>query len=208
MPRARSTPRPRRLRLTHGLLTWSQSGTSSREEARDLLFRVFGQPNIKHWRVGQETHQDGSLHLHAWVHLKKRWESIRIDILDLNGRHPNITEFGRKKEDYQNGWEYLDKDFEGAAIGSSQNSPYAVSSSDDNWRHLVESSSSAEDFLSGAIESMPDRTIRSWSNVARFAEWRFERETDPHLYVSALPVPERESLPEPIKNWLETDFMV
>lgn len=208
MPRARNTPRPRRLRLTHGLLTWPRSGNSTREEARDLLFRVFGEPQIKHWRVGQETHQDGSLHLHAWVHLKRRWESVRIDILDLNGKHPNITEFGRKKEDYINGWEYLDKDHEGAPIGSSESSPYSVPTTDDNWRHLVESSTTAHEFLSGAVESMPDRAIRSWSNVARFAEWRFEQNEDPFLYVSELPDPQRESLPPDVTNWLDTEYLV
>lgn len=75
-----------RLSAAHLSLTYPQCGIS-RESALTLLKQKV---QLDQAMVVQETHEDGSLHLHVYLHLKKRCNFKRPDCLDLHGEDGQV----------------------------------------------------------------------------------------------------------------------
>lgn len=87
--------------LTYGL-TYSQSGTKTKEQLRDFLLGL-SYP-IEDYYIVQETHKDGGFHLHVWFNFSQKPNIVSPKYFDFEGLHPNI---GNKKRNWI--WNYLKK---------------------------------------------------------------------------------------------------
>lgn len=81
-----------RFNAGHCLLTYSRCPLS-RETIRDNLIAVCGQ-HIKRMVVGQEHHQDGTLHIHVAIKFTKKMNIRRANYFDCEGYHPNLKSYG------------------------------------------------------------------------------------------------------------------
>jgi len=69
------------------LLTWSQCGDIKPDE----IFKFLNDKRpLRYWSIGQEHHQDGGLHVHAYVEYVDKLDIINPRYWDYKGFHPNI----------------------------------------------------------------------------------------------------------------------
>lgn len=68
-------------------LTYPQCNLT-REALLEQLQAIF---EIKDYVIAQETHQDGSPHLHAFLKFERKINKRTADFADVLGFHPNIT---------------------------------------------------------------------------------------------------------------------
>ena len=78
-------------------LTYPQCSTP-KESLLDHLKQLLEHKDIKYATVGQEQHEDGNPHLHAFVWLNKEIHVRDRAFFDFEGHHPNIQS-ARNKAD-------------------------------------------------------------------------------------------------------------
>ncbi len=83
--------------------TWScpidkaDNPIESCEELLDALTFIFG--DIE-YTIGEELHENGKRHYHAWVKCAKSFETTNVHKFDIKGVHPNIINPGKGWESY------------------------------------------------------------------------------------------------------------
>lgn len=90
------------------LITYPQSKLS-REEVQNHLSSIKA---IEKLVVGQENHQDGNIHFHAFVEYKDKIDSKNVRLWDIKGEHPNVKSVGRGKKNLRNVVKYCTKEDE------------------------------------------------------------------------------------------------
>lgn len=75
------------------LLTYSQCDLP-KDAVKEYLNSI---SELDEYCIGQEHHQDGNLHIHAWIKFKTKYQSRNPRCFDINGFHPNIMTARSKK---------------------------------------------------------------------------------------------------------------
>ena len=150
----------------HALLTYSQCGGLDPWSVADHLHMLRAECII-----GREDHADGGTHLHAFVDFGRRFRSRRTDVFDISGIHPNISPSLRTPE---GGWDYAVKDGDVVAGGLAR--PSGVGTFEDRsvWHEIADAPDDGA-FRECALRMDPKTFITSYSNVDKFAKWRYAK---------------------------------
>lgn len=87
-------------------LTYSQCATTPQE-----CYNFFSSKwNIISYVIGQEHHQDGNTHLHAYFLFDSKLDLSSSRCFDIAGVHPNIKNIGKSKKDIERVCAYINKE--------------------------------------------------------------------------------------------------
>jgi len=132
----------------------------TKEYLRDFLL----EGGAHYYAIGQEKHEDGEDHLHAYVEYLKRRNIINENAFDVGGYHPNIQVARNRKAVYQ----YVIKD--GSFI---KNCDYSTKR---KYGELVSDSSSKESFLANVMDAYPRDMVMNLEKLQYFADWKWRKE--------------------------------
>ena len=137
-------------------LTYAQCDVS--KEA--LLAYLQSLAPIQEYCIGQEKHQDGNLHLHAFVSFKERFTTRDERIFDCNGFHPNIQVVRNKKKCV----EYCCKE---------DPEPLSNTQPKKDWGIILQEAQTQEEFLKQVQESHPREYILNLEKIEYCARKHF-----------------------------------
>ena len=131
--------------------------------------------------VAREHHKDGGLHLHVFADFGRKFRSRKVDIFDVDGRHPNIEP---SKGTPEKGYDYAIKDGDvicGGLARPDGESRTGAGSAFDKWSQIT-SAESREEFWELCHQLDPKSTACSFGQLAKYADWKFRE--DPPEYES------------------------
>lgn len=153
------------------LLTYAQCGDLDEWHVSDHISSLGGE-----CIVARELHKDGGIHLHVFVGWEKLFRSRRVNIFDVDGRHPNVSPSRGTPE---NGYDYAIKDGEVVAGGLERPRPRGgmhVGAGDiRKVGHLAEN---PNEFLELFDELDRGTLIKSFINARAYANWKFRSEPE------------------------------
>lgn len=160
------------------LLTYAQCGDLDPFKIVDLL----GQHSAE-CIIGRENHEDGGVHLHAFVDFGRKFRSRRTDIFDVDGRHPNVSP---SKGTPEKGYDYAIKDGDVVAGGlerPTEQSPVRNSETHAIWTSIT-TAENRQQFWELLHRLDPKSAACSYTQLSKYADWRFapepERYEHPH----------------------------
>lgn len=147
------------------LLTYAQCGDLDEWAVVDHLSQL-GAECI----VARELHPTtGGIHFHVFVDFGRRFRSRRVDVLDVEGRHPNVSP---SKGTPGKGYDYAIKDGDVVAGGLERpggNRPGTIGALE-AIAHLCETQ---DEFLDIYNEVDTRGIIKNFANVRSYAKWRY-----------------------------------
>lgn len=147
------------------LLTYAQCGDLDEWAVSDHLSQL-GAECI----VARELHPTtGGVHLHVFVDFGRKFRSRRVDILDVEGRHPNVSP---SKGTPEKGYDYAIKDGDVVAGGLERprgGRPGTIGALE-AIAHLCETEN---EFLDIYNEVDTRGIIKNFANVRSYAKWRY-----------------------------------
>jgi len=147
------------------LLTYAQCGDLDEWAVNDHLSSL-GAECI----IARELHPTtGGVHLHVFVDFGRKFRSRRVDILDVEGRHPNVSP---SKGTPEKGYDYAIKDGDVVAGGLARprgGRPGTLSGLT-AIAHLCETQ---DEFLDIYGEVDTRGLIKNFANVRSYAKWRY-----------------------------------
>jgi len=158
------------------LLTYSQCGDLDEWHVSDML-SALGAECI----VARELHnKTGGFHLHVFVDFGRKFRTRRVDIFDVDGRHPNVSPSRGTPE---KGYDYATKDGDIVAGGLERPQPRGGMSIGahrvSNIAHLCEDTN---EFLE-LFDEMDRGTLwKSFTNIRAYSDWRHA--VEPEAYTS------------------------
>lgn len=156
------------------LLTYAQCGDLDPWAVNDLL-STLGAECI----IGRERHEDGGIHLHAFVDFNRKFRTRRSDIFDVDGHHPNISQSRGTPEA---GYDYAIKD--GDVVAGGLGRPEGKSRGGDGSTHAkwtaITQAENREQFWELCHELDPKAAATSFTQLSKYADWRFA--PDPPVY--------------------------
>lgn len=122
--------------------------------------------------VGKELHpRTGGVHFHVFVDFGRKFRSRRVDILDVEGRHPNVVP---SKGTPEKGYDYAIKDQDFGAVAGGLERPRGgrpgTISGLEAIAHLCETQ---DEFLDIYGEVDTRGLIKNFANVRSYAKWRY-----------------------------------
>lgn len=153
----------------YALITYAQCGELDPWAVSDH-FSEMGAECI----IGRELHGDGGTHLHVFVDFGRKYYSRRTDVFDVRGCHPNI-EVSRGTP--EKGFDYACKDGDVVAGGLERPIPRSPGdvSTRAKWTEIA-SARDRDEFWSLVFDLDPQRGCCSWTNLSKFADWKFAPE--------------------------------
>lgn len=122
--------------------------------------------------VARESHADGGVHLHVFVDFGRKFRSRKVDIFDVDGRHPNICPSRGTPE---KGYDYAIKDGD-VICGGLLRGDVARGGGDgstlDKWTQIT-SAETREQFWELCLELDPKSCATAFTQLSKFADWRF-----------------------------------
>lgn len=147
------------------LLTYAQCGDLDEWAVNDHLSTLDAECII-----AREVHPTtGGVHLHVFVDFGRKFRSRRVDIFDVEGRHPNVSP---SKGTPEKGYDYAIKDGEVVAGGLERprgGRPGTISGLE-AIAHLCETQ---DEFLDIYGEVDTRGLIKNFANVRSYAKWRY-----------------------------------
>lgn len=89
------------------LITWAHHNVDDLEEIHTFLNGI---GTVKFARIAREHHQDGDIHIHAYVEYERALDRRNTRLFDHNGKHPNVKPKRTKKE-WTNAYTYIEKEY-------------------------------------------------------------------------------------------------
>lgn len=164
-----------RWQFRYALLTYAQCGDLDPFKIVDHLCTL-GAECI----IGRENHQDGGIHLHAFVDFGRKFRSSDTKAFDVEGFHPNVSPSkGRPGE----GYDYAVKDGDVVAGGLERPSGGPVPRAGIDWAEAM-SSSSMDEFLESCLRMDPNAALRMFTQLQSYAKWRYRPEPTPYMHPS------------------------
>lgn len=169
MPPKVAKKKPFRFQARYVLLTYAQCGDLDHNTIVERIESLDGECVI-----GRELHQDGGLHLHAFVDFRRKFRSSRTDIFDVGNVHPNVSvSYGTPEK----GWDYAVKDgdvvYEGLARPSAPTRGNLDGESDSAW-HQIYNAESRDQFWQLLSLFDPRAAVINHTQCAKFADWKFD----------------------------------
>jgi hypothetical protein len=153
------------------LLTYAQCGDLDEWRVLDVISALRAECII-----ARELHQDGGVHLHVFVGWETKFRSRRVDIFDVDGRHPNVSPSRGTPE---KGYDYAIKDGEVVAGGLERPRPrggmLVGAGAIRNVSHLCEDSN---EFLELFDELDRGTLFKSFVSIRQYANWRYRCEPE------------------------------
>nr|QVW56460.2 MAG: replication-associated protein [Gemycircularvirus] len=149
----------------HFLVTYAQCGDLSEWAVLDK-FTSLGAECI----IAREQHEDLGLHFHVFADFGRKFRSRKVDIFDVDGRHPNIK---RSWGTPEKGYDYAIKD--GDIVAGGLERPDGVHGSGktfDLWSQIAGAENRGE-FWRLCEELDPKSLCCSFGQLSKFADWRF-----------------------------------
>jgi hypothetical protein len=121
--------------------------------------------------VGREHHEDGGLHLHVFADFGRKFRSRKADVLDVDGRHPNLAPIKRTPA---KAYDYAIKDGDVVAGGLERPVEGGVGSgaSADKWARITQAQD-RDEFWALVHELDPKAAACSFNALSKYADWRF-----------------------------------
>jgi len=188
-------PKSFRFQAERVLLTYSQTGTLTKEE---VFFTLKERFNIELHCLGQESHDDGGWHIHVLLKFNKKIDKRGDDIFDIfdgtNNYHPNISPVKRGKTNWERAHEYVEKE---------DPCPYCNIKKRLTWEEIGQKAATAEEFLN-LIEANYPRDF--YTNLQRY-EYAAKRKFGSCVNTIAEDwTPQYEhTVPGELASWEETD---
>lgn len=129
-------------------------------------------PNSNHV-IARELHEDGTPHLHAYIHFGRRRRFASVRSFDVDGHHPNVQKPRNAKQVIA----YCRKEDAEALVSPGLAN---VQQSNGGWGELLELSGSREEFLDRTREMFPRDHVLSLEKLLFYAEWAFGRDETPY----------------------------
>lgn len=152
-----------RLQAKNFLLTYSQCDKSKEE----LLEFLQTKGCVNEYCIGQEHHQDGGLHLHAWVSYKEKIRTSDSRYFDMGEFHPNIVRARSKKGSI----EYCSKD---------DPEPLKKFREKRSYGDILDEADSEEQFLKLVQESHPRDYVLFYDRIKGMAKEHFKPDPAPY----------------------------
>lgn len=121
--------------------------------------------------VGREHHEDGGLHLHVFADFGRKFRSRKADVLDVDGRHPNLAPIKRTPA---KAYDYAIKDGDVVAGGLERPVEGGVGNgtSADKWSRITQAED-RDEFWALVHELDPKAAACSFNALSKYADWRF-----------------------------------
>lgn len=173
-------PNPIKFKLQYALLTYAQCGDLDPWSVVDHLAGLRAECII-----GRENHEDGGIHLHAFVDFGgKTFRSRRADVFDVGGRHPNVQHVGKTP------WlvyDYAIKEGDVVAGGAERPVEHqrSISRSDDVWAEIM-GATTADEFFKLCTRLAPRSLCVSFNSLQAFAAWKYRVDPAPYQHPDGL----------------------
>lgn len=150
----------------HVLVTYAQCGDLDPWRVMER-FSSLGAECI----IGREHHEDGGLHLHVFADFGRKFRSRKTDILDVDGRHPNIVPSEGTPE---KGYDYAIKDGDVVCGGLARPEPrrVGVGSVAEKWTRITQAEN-RDEFWALCHELDPKAAACNFNALSKYADWRF-----------------------------------
>lgn len=153
-----------RLQAKNFLLTYSQCNASKEE----LLEFLKTKGHVAEYCIGQEHHEDGGLHLHAWVSFKEKVRTTDTRYFDLREFHPNILRARSKKGSI----EYCSKEDPEPLESYQQKRSYG---------DILAEAETEEQFLAMVRESHPRDYVLCYDRIKSMSSNHFKVDVEPYV---------------------------
>lgn len=124
----------------------------------------------------EQYHETLGVHFHVFADFGRKFRSRRADIFDVDGFHPNISPSRGTPEA---GFDYAIKDGDVVAGGLARPCGVVALNRSEKW-HKIERAETRDEFFSLCAELDPERLVCSFSQIQKFADWRFAVEPKPY----------------------------
>lgn len=151
----------------YGLFTYAQCGQLCPFRVSDM-FSDMGAECI----IGRENHDDGGLHLHAFVDFGSRRHIRDVRAFDVDGCHPNVV---ASRGTPGKGYDYATKDGDIVAGGLERPGGSRVPTSGVEWSTIV-NATCVDEFWRLCEELAPRMLLVNFNSLRAFAEWRYRPE--------------------------------
>lgn len=164
---------PFRFAARYGLLTYAQCGDLDPFRVSDHLGSL-GAECI----IGREDHEDGGIHLHAFVMWESEYRTRDERQFDVDGRHPNVVRgYGTPEK----GYDYATKYGDIVAGGLERPSREGVSKSGEPWATIL-LSRSREEFFDACARLAPRALLCNFTSLRCYADWKYRVEPEPYSH--------------------------
>lgn len=122
--------------------------------------------------IGRELHEDGGIHLHAFVDFNRQFSSRTTSVFDVGGCHPNIS---KSRGTPQKGYDYAIKDGDVCAGGLGRPDDTlgsGANATDTKWRTIT-MAENPDHFWELCFELVPEHVVRSHTSLRKYCEWKF-----------------------------------
>ncbi|AXB22598.1 replication associated protein [Lynx canadensis faeces associated genomovirus CL1 46] len=116
------------------------------------------------------------IHFHVFTDFGRKFRSRRTDIFDVNGFHPNISPSRGTPEA---GYDYAIKNGDVVAGGLARPSGVGNSGRAAKWHQIVDAET-RDEFFDLCEELDPERLVCSFSQIQKYADWRFAENPEPY----------------------------
>ena len=158
----------------------------------------------------RETHKDGSFHLHALVMCSRRIYIRSARWFDIDGFHPNFQSTRHPTAVYSNlnkeGTPYEIGSFQSPFSRAAQNKdPASTPPKNRSFRDIVESSTSANDFLIKVRDTFP----YEWATKLKGLEYAASRLYPIHELTYEIPDDQQTFvIPQELQDWCRSNLIV
>lgn len=166
-------------KLRHAILTYSQCDGLDPWKIVEHLAGLSAE-----CLIGREHHEDGGLHLHAFVDFGRVYRSRRPDVFDVEGFHPNVRHVGRTP---WLAYDYCIKEGDVVAGGAERPAERrtGVSRADEVWTEIL-AAETREEFFHLCQQLAPGRLCTSFTSIRAFADWRYRVDPEPYQHPDGL----------------------
>lgn len=122
--------------------------------------------------IGREHHVHGGFHLHVFCDFGRKFRSRKVDVFDVDGRHPNVSP---SKGTPEKGYDYAIKDGDvicGGLLRKDLISGNRNGSTNDIWTQIT-SAENRESFWELCLQLDPKAAATSFGQLSKFADWRY-----------------------------------
>lgn len=158
---------PFHINAQYVLLTYAQCGDLDGSRVMDRISSLGGK-----CIVARERHADGGIHLHVFVAFGRKFRSRKIDVFDVDSRHPNIVPSRGTPE---KGYDYAVKDGD-IVCGELLRGDCVRGGRDGTTRDIwtqITSAENREQFWELCHELDPKSAATAFTQLRAYSDWKF-----------------------------------
>lgn len=155
----------------YALVTYAQCGDLDPFKVSDLFSSLHAECII-----GRENHDDGGIHLHAFVDFGREYSTRNPRQFDVDGCHPNVLP-GKKTPEKM--FDYATKDGDVVAGGLQRPDGSGLSKARDVW-HEIFMAESRDEFFRLCGELAPRSLVCSFPAISKYADWKYRPILEPY----------------------------